>query len=341
MKRTTHGIQSLLAILTLASAGCGSSTTSGYSYYDPYYYYSYYPADAYYSSYYWTDPYSAYYFPAISPAGAVLGGDGGIASDAGISSDAGVSDAGTPGSISGFLTVGDVVRALALGQSVCANHVTITPKTGTAVCPSGGASTVNNGVTLVFNACTLSDGGKLDGTFDVAATRTASDTACNASTTVTVAISTTITNLTYVGPGGRKLAIPTLTGTSSFTYKIGQAPTSTALNLSGHLQVFGSNGSALLDNTFTGTATVSPQDKTGFALDGMLNLQDQLVNGATTTITSTGLTRETNCCRPTAGSITVVRAGASNAGTHTWTFGPTCGAATFDNSKVTLPASCL
>jgi hypothetical protein len=336
MKRNIHGIQSLLAIITLASAGCGGTTTTaaGYSYYDPYYYYSYYPADVYYSGYYWADPYSAYYFPAIGATGTVISGDAGA-------TDAGATDGGHSGGISGFLTVGDVVRALAQGQAVCPNHVTITPKTGTAVCPSGGASTVNNGVTLVFNSCTLSDGGKLDGTFDVTATRSASDTACNANTTVTVAISSTVTNLTYVGPGGRKLAIPTLTGTSSFTYKIGQAPTSTALNLSGHLQVFGSNGATLLDNTFTGTAMVSPQDKTGYALDGSLTLQDQLVSGASTTITSTGLTRTTDCCRPTAGSITVTRTGAANAGTHTWTFGPTCGAATFDNSKVTLPAACL
>src|SRR5262249_4656412 len=159
-------------------------------------------------------------------------------------------------------------------------------KTGPNVCPAAGAAaTVNNGVTLAFNGCMLEDGGRLDGTVDVQATRTPSDTSCGANTSISVAITTTITNLTYLGPRGRKLVIPNQTGTSSFTFMVGQAPTLSALNINGRMQIFGSNGTTLLDNMFTGSFTVTPNlSKTSYSVDGMLSLQDQLVTGATTTI---------------------------------------------------------
>jgi hypothetical protein len=357
MKNTVRDMQSVLALIALATAGCGggSSTTSGYTYYDPYYYYSYYPADVYYSGYYWTDPYTVYYFASGGSATTTFsdGGvsDGGV-SDGGVSdgghadasaTDAQVADGGGSGTsgLSGFLTVGDAVRALALGQQVCPNQVTVTPRTGADPCPTGNASTtVRNGVTILFTGCMLADGGRLDGTFDVQATRTASDTACDANTTISLANTTTVTNLTYTGPGGRKLAIPNLSGNSTLSYKIGQPPTSSALALNGHMQVFAQGGATLLDNTFNGQATVTPQDKTAYSLDGTLTLQDQLVS-ATTTLTTQGLTRTTSCCRPTAGTLSVTRTGATNAGTHTWVFGPTCGAAKFDNLSITLPAACL
>jgi hypothetical protein len=361
MKNPTHAIRSLLALIVLVGASCGggSSTTSGYTYYDPYYYYSYYPADVYYSGYYWTDPYTVYYFATTgTQTGAFV--DGGTSdagtpdaavSDASVTDGSSVTDAhagsdgggsGGSGNISGFLTVGDAIRALALGQQVCPNQVTVTPSTGPNVCgASGGPATVRNGVMIQFNGCMLSDGGRLDGTYEVQATRTPSDPSCGPGTTVSIAITTTVTSLTYAGPGGRKLIIPNLAGSSTITFAVGQPPTSTALNLNGHMQIQAANGTMLLDNVFNGQATVTPQDKTAYSLDGVLTLQDQLVSGATSTVTTQGLTRTTDCCRPSAGTVTVARTRANNAGTHTWTFGPTCGAVKFDNTNITLPAACL
>jgi hypothetical protein len=320
MMNAPRRAHSLLALIALAGAGCGGNAvvTSAFTTFDPYYYYSYYPADIYYSSYYWTDPYSAFFFEGLVAQSTVVGS----------------------GNISSFRTVGDAVRALALGQQVCPN-VTVTPKTAPDPCaPSGGPATVRNGVTIQFNGCALSDGGIVQGTFDVQATRTASDASCSASTIFTIAVNTTVTDLTYIGPGGRKLVIPNENGTSTLTYALGQAPTSSPLNLAGHMQVFAPNGTILLDNAFSGTATVTPQDKTAYALDGSLVLQDQLVS-ATTTLTPMGLTRTTDCCRPSAGTLTATRTGATNTGTHVWSFGPNCGMATFDGTNVTLPGSCL
>src|SRR5215471_12638097 len=191
MKHAPRAILPVLVLIAITGSGCtGTTTTVGYSFYDPYVYYSYYPADIYYSGYYWTDPYSLYYYQVIGAATGPIGaGDGGVA------------DGGASGGISRLLTPGDAIRALALGQEVCPNQVTVTPKTGPNVCPSDGApSTVRNGVTIVFNHCTFGNGAQLDGTYDVQATRTASDTACNASTTITISDTTTITNLCYTGP---------------------------------------------------------------------------------------------------------------------------------------------
>lgn len=330
MNQTARALASSLALIALTSAGCTGTTATTYSYYDPYAYYGYYPADVYYSSYYWTDPYDVYYYDTV-----------GAAMNTVVSHDAGTSDAGGITGISGTHGIGDAIRALALGQEICPGQVTVTPKTGPNLCAATGApDTVRNGVTIQFSGCTLSDGGQLDGTYDVQATRTASDSACDANTTITLSVTTTVTNLSYLGPGGRKVVIPQETGSSTLSYAIGQPPTSSELTLDGQMQVVGVSGVVLLDNTFSGTTTVTPQDHTAYSLDGTLTLQDQLVS-ATTTVTTQGLTRTTDCCRPTAGTLTVTRTGANNAGTHTWSFGPACGAAVFDNSGVTLPTTCL
>jgi len=332
MKHAPRAILPVLVLIASAGSGCtGTTTTVGYVAYDPYVYYSYYPADIYYSGYYWTDPYSLYYYQVIGAATGPIGaGDGGIP------------DGGASGSISRLLTAGDAIRALALGQEVCPNHVTVTSKTGPNVCVGNGApGTVRNGVTIVFNGCTFGNGSQLDGTFDVQATRTASDTACNASTTVTLSNTTTITNLTYTGPGGRKLVIPTETGTSTLSYGLGQPPTSAAVTLDGHAQILAANGAVLTDDTFSGTSTVTDrQDKTSYTTDGVLTLQNQLFP-IRTKLTSSGLLRSSDCCHPTGGRLKVEATGPNTSATHTLSFGPACGDATFDQSGVSLAATCL
>lgn len=325
MKHSLRGIPTVMTLIAMAAAGCGgTTTTASYSYYDPYAYYSYYPTDVYYSGYAWTDPYSVYYYTAISsPLGTtVVSGDGGVGSH--------------------LQNAGDVIRALAQGQSVCPNQVTVTPRTAPDVCPAGGSATIRNGVTIAFNGCMLPDGGRVDGTYDVQATRTTSDPACGAGATISLSITTTVTNLSFVGAGGRKIVIPNETGTSSFSYVIGQAPQPTASTIEGRMQVFASDGSKLADNTFSGTSTTTPaQDRSSYSIDGTLTLQDQLAAGSTTTLTAAGLTRSSSCCRPIGGTLTLNRTGGANAGTHTFSFGPSCGATTFDDKAVTLPNVCL
>jgi hypothetical protein len=335
MKQTLNGITLAATLFGLVLTGCGSSTTSAY---DGYVYYGYYPADVYYSGYSWTDPYSVYYY-AVAGANldTITGGDGGTTDggDAGSTSDGGTGRHSTQ-------TVGDVIRSLAAGQTVCpGSEVTITRKTAPGVCDSNASSMVNNGVTIVFNGCQLSNGGRLDGTYDVAATRTASDASCTGTTMITVSVTTTITNLTYLGPGGRKLNIPSETGTSTFSYVNGQAPIPSAFMIQGRMQVINTNGSTLADQSFSGNVMVTPsQDRSSYALDGALMLQDQTA-ASTTTLTAAGLSRTSDCCRPTGGSLQIAVTGGANAGTHTYTFGPSCGAAKLDGNSTSLPSTCL
>ena len=70
---------------------------------------------------------------------------------------------------SGRPSLGSTLRALIRGESVCPGQVTVTPKTVPPACTGSAVATVKNGVTVVFNGCQLSGGGKLDGTFDVQA----------------------------------------------------------------------------------------------------------------------------------------------------------------------------
>jgi hypothetical protein len=313
MKHSRYGSLCALALLTLSGAACTSAAYDS-SYYDPYVYYTYYPTDVYYSSYYWTDPYY-YYYSSLAD---------------GVSGDAGVDG----GSNAGRQSVGDAIRALARGEDVCANQVTVTPKTASNPCPGTGADTIRSGVTLVFNQCNLPNGGTLDGTIDVQSTRTASDATCVATTTITVSHTTTITNLAYTGPSGRRFVVPNETGTGTTTFVNGQRPATAASTFSGRMQIFGNGGATpAADQAFNGDVMLTPGANGGsYTMDGAVTLDDQLKSGMTT-LTATGITRSGDCCRPTAGSITYLRTGQMPGGPHTWSFHPGCGMATFDGNS--------
>jgi hypothetical protein len=343
-------------LLAVGSAGCGSSTTSSdVAYEDDYAGDYYYPADVAYSGVYaggwgYYGIYAA--TPASQPAALLDGGrvsiDGGVVKfdggsisvDGGhvvVSVDAGhAADGGrVPGSTTVRAAVGQAIREAALGGVVCAGQATVTPKSGTTIC-----GVAASGVNIVFNGCQLSGGGTVDGTVDVQISRAASDTTCGSATTITLAYTSTITNLTYTGTGGAKIVIPNEMSTSTLTYSFGQSPTTANIQTNGEIQRFASGGSMTSDRTYTGTydiSSISLADQS-YTVGGMLNVTDK--SGGTATFTGTNISRETGCCRPTGGTLAVSRMGGSHSGSHNWTFTSTCGSAMLDGKTVTLP-SCL
>jgi hypothetical protein len=330
MKPNGTARKTILALATFAAGalGCGSSYDSAY--YDPYVYYSYYPADLYYSSYYWADPYYYSYQDYGTPSA-----DGGTAA-----SGDGVSptDGGAPSSLTG---VGDVLRALARGESVCGDKVTVTAKTAESPCPTAGAETVRGGAVIVFTGCALPNGGSIEGSVDVDTTRTASEPTCSATTTITIAHTTTITNLSYTGPSGRRIVIPNQTASGTTTFANGQSPTSAAASINGRLQILEADGTLTSDRTYAGDVTVTPAaDRGSYAIDGVLTLVDSDQSG-TTVLTATDLTRSSSCCRPVGGRLAIVRSGSNAFSQHVWTFDEaSCGVVRFDDDTVTL-TTCL
>ena len=334
--------------------GCGTTTTTTATT-TPYLYTSYYPADVAYSTVYWADDWAytglyALYAPnpvtttGAAGTGVTVTGAAGVVGTAGAPGQVAVATGGNGGTTvvtttgAVITTAGDVVRALARGESVCPGQVTVTPKTSAPAC-TGGPTASRAGVTIVFTACQTPGGATIDGMIDTAATRTASTTACDSTTSIMLAHTATITNLTYTDAAGNKLIIPSMTETGMTTYTFGQTPPTVALNFTGELQTFASGGAMTADHNFTGTSTFSfGGSATGYTVDGGLTVVDNLMAGAGSTVTVTGLQRVTTCCRPVGGTVGIVQTSGSGPGSHTWTFSSTCGDATIDGTSTTLPA---
>ena len=303
--------------------GCdeGTSSTVAYSYEDPYLYSYYYPADLGYTGYYAADSwaYAGYY----AARGAVPGSEG----------------AATVINNSGRPSLGTTLRAVIRGESVCPGQVTVTPKTAPPACSGSSLTSVKNGITVVFNGCQLSGGGKLDGTFDVQATKTASAAVCASDTMITLNYTTTSTNLVYTSPEGARISIPSQTDTGTASYVFGQNGTSTTINTTGEAQFFNTAGTMIADLGYGGmrTLTFTASNQT-YTTDGTVNVQDKMTAGASATLAGAGIQRSNGCCRPTAGTLTVTRVGGQAPGQHVWTFQSTCGTAKLDGSTVTLPA---
>jgi hypothetical protein len=313
----------LVGALAAGFWGCDDNTTTGtttYAYDDPYLYTYYYPTDLAYTGYYAADSWAyAGYYASNGPA-------------AGAGAATVIDNSGRP-------TLGSTLRSLIRGESVCPGQVTVTPKTAPPACSGTAAATVKNGITVVFNGCQLSGGGKLDGTFDVQATKTASTAVCASDTMISLSYTTTATNLVYTSPGGARITIPNQSDTGTASYPFGQNAVSTSFNGSGQVQFFDAAGTKLADFNHSGmrTLTFSTANQT-YTSDGTVNVQDNLTSGASATLVGAGVQRSTSCCRPTAGTLTITRVGGAQPGQHVWTFGATCGAAMRDGSTVTLPA---
>jgi hypothetical protein len=335
--------------------GCGTShtTTTSYATVDPYLYTVYYPADVAYSTVYWTDSwaYPTLYASSPTPVVTSMGANGmttidgsgviGVGSDSGTEPphDSGVpADAAAP-TTSALTTPGDAIRALARGESVCPGHITVTPKMAAPPC-TGGPSSVRAGVTIAFDGCATDGGGTLSGMVDVTSTRTANSTACSSTTMISLSHSTTISNLRFTGPSGRQLLIPSHTGTGSSTYNFGTTPATMALTFQGQLQTFATGGTLGSDQNYTANLTFSfGGSTTQYTVDGNVMIIDNRAAGAGSTITVTGLTRTTTCCRPVGGTINIMHtSGTGGIGSHVVGFGPSCGEATLDGTSSMLPA---
>jgi hypothetical protein len=305
------------------AGGCDDGTTStvAYTYDDPYLYTYYYPADLAYTGYYAADSwnYGLYY----AAPGAIPGSAG----------------AATVINNSGRPSLGSTLRALIRGESVCPGQVTVTPKSVAPACSGSSVTSVKNGITVVFNGCQLSGGGKLDGTFDVQANKTASAAMCASDTMINLNYTTTATNLVYTSPEGARISIPNQTDTGNASYTFGQNATSTSFNTNGEIQFFNRAGTMNADLAYSGirTLTFSTSNQT-YTVDGAVSVQDKMTAGATATLTGAGIERSNSCCRPTAGTLTVNRTGGQAPGQHTWEFQSTCGSVKLDGNTVTLPA---
>jgi hypothetical protein len=311
------------ALLALGYLACGSSTSStsvDYAYEDPYLYDYYYPVDTGYSGYYASNSwdYTTYY--AATPGGAYGSGSG-----------------QTPDNSSRPF-VGTTIRALIRGETVCPGQVTVTPKTTTPPCTGSGSPQVRSGVNVVFNGCQLTGGGKIDGTFDVQAQLTASAPACDASTTISLTYTTTITNLVYTSPSNARIVIPSQVDNGTASFAFGQNGTSTTINTTGEVQYFNTAGTMIADHANSGTRTLTFNlSNQTYTTDGTFAIQDKLQNGSAT-LAGTGILRSSGCCRPDGGTLVVTRTGGQHPGSHTWAFGSACGAATLDGASITLPA---
>jgi hypothetical protein len=311
-KFTLKAVPALLA-LSFASGSCYDATST-YAYYDPYMYSYYYPADIAYSSYYYTDAwlYDGLYYDAAHPAQ----------------------------NVPARFSVGGVLRDLARGVEVCPGQVAVTHKTVMPACSADDVSSVRAGATVVFTGCLLQRGGTVDGTVDISATHTASETTCSEDTTITAMHTTTVTNLVYRAPDGRQFVIPTMTDTGTNTYQYGQAPATINLNSKGRFQYFEPGNNLSYDQNFDGIRSFkfAGSDKR-YTVDGVLNAQDNLNAGVTATLTAAGLTRTSDCCHPTAGTLGITRTeGSADPEHHDWVFGPSCGAVSKDGTTSTLTA---
>ncbi len=342
MRSTMRRISELslaTSLLALGIAGCGSTTSTDVAYEDSYSGAYYYPATVgyagvaavgfgYYGVYLATPAGSALATPIIGPAD---GGPGGASGSGG----AGGSGSTASGATTVRGAVGEAIRNIALGGSVCPGQATVTHPAGTSVCGVSG-----NGLDIVFNGCQLSGGGTVDGTVNVRFTLTASDTTCAPSAMVSIGYTSTLTNLVYTGTGGAKLVIPNQTDTSTINVSPGQVPATVAMMSNGEIQRIGADGTTAFDLTFTGSRTfssISIANQT-YTLDGAVSFTDKA--GGTGTMTATGLQQDKSCCKPIGGTLAVTRTGGSHAGSHSWTFSSACGSAMLDGKTVTLPA-CL
>ena len=314
--------KALIALpLLLAAAGAGScywdddypgTYDYSYEYYYPYTYY--YPTDLAYSSVYYTDYwyYSDWYWLEEQKQDTM------------------------------FSSVGNVIRALARGEAICPGQVTVTPKMSAAACTSAdpNMNNVRSGATLVFTGCMLANGGRLDGTLDVQTMRTASEATCSETTRITLSHTSTITNLTYVAPGGMRLVIPNQTDTGTNSYDYGKLPTTFSIDSTGRVQVYATNGTLSADFNHNGTRTVTyTSTNRSYAITGRANVEDTRT-GSRATLTGDMITRVSDCCVPIGGTLQVSRTGGSSPGEHTWSFGPSCGQLTLDGAQVSQP-SCL
>jgi hypothetical protein len=227
---------------------------------------------------------------------------------------------------------GAVIRALARGDDVCGTHVSVTVKMVDAPCAAaGGPAAIRGGVSIVFDDCTLADGARLDGSFDVESSHRADD--CQQGTVVRVIYTSTLTNFTYVAPNGGRVVIPAQTNSGSYTRPIAGTPAELTVLTNGTIQRYTSSGKKVADYTHSGKweyAFSSDSTAPSYTLDGALTLE--AADGQPTSIASDRLKRTAGCCQPSGGRILLT---GSERDTDTWSFGAQCGAVAKNDEEAT------
>jgi len=295
-----------LGALALAAGAFACSDNNGGYYYNPYYdaYGYYYPTDI------------AYTYPGYVDA---WGGYSGYAFKSTTSS-------ASPGAR---------LRALAAGASICGDQATIT--TERVPSPCGGDATVPSSASIVFDGCTLDDGGRLDGSFEIAATQTVSDTECDAETILDVSFTSTASNLSYTSAAGARVLVPSLTVAGAYTRELAGQPLSMTIDLEGSVERYDEGGRLSAQTSANGSQTLVPlSEGGGYRMDGTLSVQDTL-NERSLEAVGTGITRTDACCHPTSGEISIERSTGESAN---WSFGPSCGDVLLDGASTEL-ADCL
>jgi hypothetical protein len=229
------------------------------------------------------------------------------------------------------------LRDLALGEGICPGQVTVTTERTTSPCDTGAGETTPVSSSIQLQGCELSGGGKLDGSLQIAASQTLSDTNCDAGTSIDVSYTSTTTDLVYTAPSGATIELPEVTRTGSYTRLLDAPPSLLTINSQGRIERHDEKGAARSKITFSGMQTLTMLGANGgFRVDGTLTLQDDLGSGSAN-VTSVGLTRTEGCCYPTSGSLEVAR---SDGRDERWSFGPACGDVSVNGHKVT-PADCF
>jgi hypothetical protein len=322
-KKTRAGVGLVLVgfALAITGLGCSSSSSADVAYETTYAADYYYPSDLAYSGVYGAG-WGFYYAPSTGDGIAYAGAGGN-----GVGGTGGAATSGMRGAVA------EAIRILARGGTVCGDQATVTRQGSSVACDLDAP-----GVKIVFTACQLAAGGTVDGTVDVQFDLTASNSACDSSTTVSASYTSTISDLTYTATDGEKVVIPSQTDMAAFEFPVGQTPTKLTITSSGEIRRIAADGTMTSDRTYTGArkfSSISIPDLT-YTVDGAVNLTDS--GGATGTVMAGGLTYEPSCCLPLGGTLTVSRSGGSHAGSHTWDFSAVCDAATLDGKTVTLAA---
>ena len=322
MKRAIFGAICASALVGLgAGVGCDDDIVDGNTAVDnSYLYYGYYPADVYYSGYAWTG--GGFYYLEYGRGGPSTGSAGSTGTSTGAAGSTGTSTGGTGGgttTASGDMTMGDVLRAMARGESVCPNQVTITPKMTPNACATDGTGMSRGRVRWCSTAAEIPNGSRFDGTVDVSSTRTY-DPACPAGTMVTFQNMTTITNLTRTTANGSKILIPNSSGTD--TPPAGRrrgtgAGRRSNLTVEVPCEVVGVGGNVNANRTFSSDLTITTtSNRSSSTINGTTTVEDPKQPGYDDADVSEPA-RSDACCGRRSGTMAsrTARAGI-NVGTH-------------------------
>jgi hypothetical protein len=242
------------------------------------------------------------------------------------------------------------LAVIALDPSACGSGSATLTLAGdkTANCSAiGNQGSYAGGFSLSFSACTLPNGGKLDGSLTVDITRALSaGQTCGAQALVDVEHDVTIGSLSYTSSSGYVLTYANTSSTVKSTHAIGARPTKIDATLVGDRTIHDPTGKLILDQSFDGNGSVVLKDSNGVAartLDGTFTVVHHLAK-YTATVVASGVERVETCCKPIAGTVTITLvAGTTGSGpstTATLTYGPACGAIAYDGQPLTI-AECL